>query len=225
VDKEVDMTNELGKVERPEAEPFRKVRKLYLVPTAYSTEEAPADYVDMCNRYWEGVRSSLESLEARAGRVDRVYHEVVSNSGEEGLKMMQMMDPKAHELVKLMVERGAVVEGFEDEEILSEYMDWQRCLSIGLMSQKVAEEISRSYFEAAKNRFDHLSKRLGESLGQEETGLLLIGEDHKIQFPADVEVFYVSPPALDEIHRWRRQQNEHRHGEPGRGAQEQVKEE
>jgi hypothetical protein len=27
-----------------------------------------------------------------------------------------------------------------------------------------------------------------------------------VQFPEDVEVFSVAPPALDEIHRWQREQ-------------------
>ena len=36
----------------------------------------------------------------------------------------------------------------------------------------------------------------------DETGLLLIGERHQVQFPADIEVFYVAPPALDEYRRW-----------------------
>jgi hypothetical protein len=30
----------------------------------------------------------------------------------------------------------------------------------------------------------------------------LISERHQVQFPADIEVFYVAPPALDEFRRW-----------------------
>jgi len=30
----------------------------------------------------------------------------------------------------------------------------------------------------------------------------LISERHQVQFPSDIEVFYVSPPALDEYRRW-----------------------
>lgn len=33
-----------------------------------------------------------------------------------------------------------------------------------------------------------------------------MGENHKIRFPTEVEVFYVSPPALNEIKRWLRNQ-------------------
>ena len=29
-------------------------------------------------------------------------------------------------------------------------------------------------------------------------------EGHQVQFPADIEVFYVSPPGLDDIKRWLR---------------------
>jgi hypothetical protein len=31
-------------------------------------------------------------------------------------------------------------------------------------------------------------------------------EEHAVQFPGDVEVFSIFPPALDEIHRWLRDQ-------------------
>jgi hypothetical protein len=34
--------------------------------------------------------------------------------------------------------------------------------------------------------------------------LLFIREGHLVQFPRDIDVFSVAPPALDEIHRWAR---------------------
>ena len=37
---------------------------------------------------------------------------------------------------------------------------------------------------------------------KDETGLLLINERHQVQFPADIEVIYIAPPALDEFRRW-----------------------
>ena len=44
--------------------------------------------------------------------------------------------------------------------------------------------------------------QIGSTLGENEGGLLLISERHQVQFPEDIEVFYVSPPALDEFRRW-----------------------
>jgi len=77
---------------------------------------------------------------------------------------------------------------------------------LGFMSDKVANKVSEFYVEAAKKRNELVAKRITETLGEEESGLLFIREDHSVQFPGDVEVFSIFPPALDEIHRWYRDQ-------------------
>jgi len=41
-------------------------------------------------------------------------------------------------------------------------------------------------------------------LKADETAILFIREGHAVQFPQDIEVFSVAPPALDEIRRWLR---------------------
>ena len=56
--------------------------------------------------------------------------------------------------------------------------------------------------ESNQNRYAHIAQRIDETLGEDETGLLLITERHQVQFPSDIEVFYVAPPALDEFRRW-----------------------
>jgi hypothetical protein len=43
-----------------------------------------------------------------------------------------------------------------------------------------------------------------ETLKAGESGLLFMREGHSVQFPQDIEVFTVAPPALDEIRRWQR---------------------
>ena len=83
-------------------------------------------------------------------------------------------------------------------------MDWERCLLIGFVSEKVASKVSEFYVEAAKKRHEFMAKKLEETLKDDEAGLLFIGEGHRLQFPSDIEVFSVFPPALDEIHRWLR---------------------
>jgi hypothetical protein len=35
-------------------------------------------------------------------------------------------------------------------------------------------------------------------------------ENHEVQFPPDIQVFYIAPPALDEMKRWLRE----RQGKP-----------
>ena len=72
--------------------------------------------------------------------------------------------------------------------------------------KKVLEKVYESYTEASKNRDEFIPSHIDETLKADEIGILFMGEQYKIKFPAEVEVFYVSPPALDEIKRWIRNQ-------------------
>jgi hypothetical protein len=74
----------------------------------------------------------------------------------------------------------------------------------GFMSQKVASRVTESYFQAVKKRYEHIKQVIDQTLKASEVGMLLIREGHQVQFPTDVEVFLVAPPALDEIRRWQR---------------------
>jgi hypothetical protein len=84
-------------------------------------------------------------------------------------------------------------------------MDWSRCLIIGLQNPKVVSKIYESYVEAGKKRNEYIARKIDESLQENEIGILIMRENHQVQFPADIQVFYVAPPALDEIKRWLRE--------------------
>ena len=86
-----------------------------------------------------------------------------------------------------------------------EYMDWSRCLAIGLQSQKAFSEVYEKYSAAQKERNETIAKKIDEVLLENETGILLMQEGHHVQFPADLQIFYISPPALDELKRWLRE--------------------
>ena len=90
----------------------------------------------------------------------------------------------------------------EDLEILIETLDLQRCLMIPMASLTVATRLQEWHTEANSRRYEHIAARIDETLPEDGVGLLLIGERHQVQFPSDIEVFYVSPPALDEFRRW-----------------------
>ncbi len=53
-----------------------------------------------------------------------------------------------------------------------------------------------------KSREEWIGKGIDLTLGDDEFGLLIMKDSHKLQFPQNVEVFYVAPPSLDEINRW-----------------------
>jgi hypothetical protein len=200
------MPEQLGKIERLEAERFKQGKKLYLVPLVYFGEETPDEYKEKCSCYWQQIAEQLTNLASKIGRVNRVYHESIFQSGEDGMKAMEKLNPSGYQIAKTQCDNGAIFETVEEEELFEEVIDWQRCLMVGFISDKVASKVSEFYVEAAKKRNEFMAKKISETLKDDEAGLLFIREEHSVQFPSDIEVFSIFPPALDEIHRWYRDQ-------------------
>ena len=192
----------LGSIEKPSVEEYLRRRKLYLIPLVYSAREDPDGYKKLIEKYWQQAQDHIRSLSSRLGKVSKVYHEAVALAGEGGMKLLEALNPHSLKLAQEAGQQGASLEALEDQDWLTEVMDWERCLMIGLLSPKALNLVSSQYQEATKRRYEAIAKRIDDSLGPEEAGLLFISENHQVQFPTDIQVFYVAPPALDEIHRW-----------------------
>ena len=194
---------ELGRIERPSLESYRGKRKLFLVPLLAMPPEDAEDGVAIVGRYWEQAGTQVTSLELRVGRVRHVYHESLPVGGEDGLGMLEASgETGSYGLARTKCQAGAVLEEAEDAETLLESMDLQRCLMMPFASQRVATQLQQWLGEAVRRRNEHFIGRIDETLGEDEVGLLLVNERHQLQFPQDIEVFYVAPPALDEYRRW-----------------------
>ncbi|APV44139.1 hypothetical protein Dform_00791 [Dehalogenimonas formicexedens] len=198
------MAEELGKIQRPEVSTFKGKRKLYVVPLLYRWPEAPKEYVSLFDKYWKDVESQLKHLEQRIGAVKQIYHEGIDDTGEESFKALEEYNPSSYNLSRAFIERGAVLNSIEERELISETMDWERCIMMGFSSAKVAKLVTEQYREAMKNRYDHIVRQIDETLDPDEAGVLFIREGHPIQFPRDIEIFSVFPPSLDEVHRFMR---------------------
>ncbi len=198
------MSDELGQIEKPSVEEFRRGRKLYFVPLIYRGKEAPSEYVERFNNYWKQVEDQISTLELKLGNVNKILHELITANSEEGADAIKELNDKSYEIVKKRLDKGAQIEALEDSELVAELMDWGRCLSVGLQSQKVFTSIYGSYTEVSKSRNEYIAKQINEMLDANEIGLLFMVEGHQIQFPQDIEVFYIAPPGLDEIKRWLR---------------------
>ncbi len=200
------MAEQLGKIERPAAKDFREGKKIYAVPLIYSHDDAPAEYKEKCSRYWQQVAGQVANLETKIGQVKLLYHESVYESGEKGMEIVKGLNPDSYQIARARCDNGAAFEAIEDGELAEETMDWERHIFLGFMSQKVANKVYEIYSEASKKRYEFMAQKISDTLKGSEAGLLFIREGHSLQFPGDVEVFSVSPPALDEIHRWLRDQ-------------------
>jgi hypothetical protein len=196
------MAEELGKIEKPLAEDYKSGRKLFFIPLIISQKDAPLEIAIKIDHYWDEVESQINNLEAKLGAVDSMYHELIPEEGEEGTSALKELSLGSFNVVQSRLTRGAKLEAAENKEILTELMDWSRCLSLGLQNHQVVSKIYEFYTEANKKRNDFISKKLNETLKADTAGILIMAEGHHIQFPPDIKVFYVSPPVLDEIKRW-----------------------
>ena len=198
------MVEELGKIEKPPVEDFKSGRKLYFVPLVFRGKESPADYLEKFNKYWSQVGNQVGELELKLGKVAKIYHELVPVGGEDGIKVIQELSDNSYQIVKDRLDEGAQSEATEDSGLLTEFIDWSRCLSIGLQNQNVFVRVYESYTEAGKKRSEHIARQIDETLKADEIGILFMREGHQVQFPLDIQIFYVAPPALDELKRWLR---------------------
>lgn len=198
------MAQELGKIEKPVAEEYRAGKKIFFVPLIFSSHELPGEYTEKCGRYWEQADAQIANLEASLGSVKKIFHELVADAGETGLKSLEQLKIMSYKLVAGRMQKGASLELTEDNDILTELMDWSRCLSLGLRNQSVFSTVYASYTEANKKRYESISKKIADGIKENEVCIVILGENHRVQFPADTQIFYVAPPALDETKRWLR---------------------
>lgn len=200
------MSEELGKIERPPVEQFAGARKLIVVPLIFCGKDAPPDFVEIYNRCWAEIARQIEKLESKLGPITRVYHEMVYGGGPEGMSVAEQLNPDSYKLIKSRSPDGAQLQAFEDMELATETMDWERCLMVTI-GEKARSKVLQLHAEASSKRYAHMARRIEETLGPGETGLLFIREGHRVQFPKDLEVLTVYPPTMDEIHRWLRDYN------------------
>jgi hypothetical protein len=192
----------LGKIEKPEAASFKEGRKLIFVPLVFlPPAETDEELTHLVARYWHEAGQQVESLSVRLENLKHVFHELAPG-GEDGLRVIDDLHAGSLEIAKKALAEGATLEAIEDPLVLAEFLDWNRCLSVHLDSPKVFNQVYQNYLDADKKRNEALARKLDNALGANELGLAFLREGHHVQFPGDLEVFYVSPPALDAVRRY-----------------------
>ena len=196
------MSQELSRIQRPSADRFQGKRKLLLAPLIYGIPAEATEGVEILQRYWEQMQSQVASLEASLGALRHIYHESLTVGGEEGLGQLGQADQRSHSFVSAKCQVGATLEATEDADFLLETLDLQRCLMVPMASESVARRLQEWLIESTRRRYERIADQIDDTLQADEVGLLLISERHQVQFPGDIEVFYIAPPALDDFHRW-----------------------
>jgi hypothetical protein len=196
---------ELGQIDKPSAESFSGKRKLYCIANIYPIDDAPDDFKDLFNRYWDEVAQQIEKLEA-AGKIKKIFCEMIYLQTEETLNALAKLNEKASLTIKKKLDEGGVLLPLESKEIFGPYIDWSNCLRI-VTTQEVFKKVFEFFSEFSEKRLHHILSVIDSNLTEDEAGLLIMKDEDraKLQFPGDIEVFLITPPSYDDIMRWFRE--------------------
>ena len=160
-------------------------------------------YDAMLSNYWSAVRAQLDRQAVASVLIKRIFIETVTGRGEDALVQMQQINPQGSSLVRYLIGNGAVIEEFEDAELLAELIDWGQCASQNLVSNKVRNVVQSGQVEATGARDGHLMKRFNDAIGDDEVAVVF-AVSGQLPIPDRIERFIVSPPELDQLERWLR---------------------
>ena len=197
-----ELAQELGRIDRPSVDQYQGRRKLLLVPLVYAPQSDIKEGAAALQNYWEQMQTQVAAMETALGGLQHIYHESLTVGGSEGLEQLGATDQRSHRFIQDKCQAGAVLQATEDLEVLLDTLDLQRCLMMPLASPTVASKLQEWHTESNRKRYEYIASQIDTTLGEDAVGLLMISERHQVQFPGDIEVFYVSPPALDEFRRW-----------------------
>ncbi|MEW6587114.1 MAG: hypothetical protein AB1442_16075 [Nitrospirota bacterium] len=198
------MMVELGQIDRPEAGSFADKRKLYCVASIYSLEDAPDEYKNLVQQYWDQAVDQIGKIEA-AGKIKKIFCEIITKADDGSPAVLSRMNERLQEVIKKKTEEGGVLVPIEDDDILGPFTDWSNCLRV-VFTHSVFEKILDLFTAVAEKRLQHMIDVIDKNLLEAEAGLLILkNEDRaKLQFPKDIEVFLITPPSYDDIMRWLR---------------------
>ena len=193
----------LGSVGKASYSEFAGKRKLLLVPYVMPRDDS-AELAALINSYWQEAVAQVQKLQQSLGDLRHLFHEGSVGDGEEALAILEQGNPAGFPHLKSLIDAGAVLEPTEDVESLKETLDLHRCLSVVQASRTVLTSLVDWFEESRTRRYAAIAEQITSKMPPDAVGMLVISEEHRVQFPDDIEVVYVMPPALDRINRWLR---------------------
>ena len=194
---------ELGKISKPTVERFNNKKRLIYVPIFFIPPQlTEIKENNPFNEYWKEIANNINKLELSLGKIDIIFHEMNTKPAKEGLDIIENLNQNGIDFIKILYNSGSKISDFENEELVTELMDWQRALSSGIMSEKAREIISKEYTETNSERNKNLLNKISKELNIGSNGILFMREDHGLQFDNDTEIFYVSSNTISKVHDW-----------------------
>ena len=196
------MSETLGKIDKPEVSMFAGKKKIIMVPLLFMPPTENDTLKGLVDKYWQEARTKVSELQDQLGSAKYVFHEMLVND-KDLKKTVDALGCSSYGIIEDAQKRGTELKIIEDKDLFEEFMDWNRILSTcGISTRKVYDKLTSELKDAGDRRNDTMYKKILDSIGENDIVILMLQEGHKIQFPSDIDVFYVSPPALNDLEKY-----------------------
>ena len=166
-------------------------RMLFIVPRMYTESEfkdlvsiIPQDFETKTYEFWSYVEDKLKAF---VGKIQKVYRDEIYEGGEKALAYLSTVDRENFLMVKKLVDGGAVFEATEDSMLVAESASWIEAIRHNPLDT-VSLEMLR---ETVRERDDFVSRRVEETLHDDETGVLFIKPNRAVDLNGSVKVIRV----------------------------------
>ena len=194
------MSEELGKISKPQADNVQLKRKLYLVQNIQNYFPGNKDFENLLLEYWNSISDQLDSLEKTAGTINYIYIEGMYQEYDVASKLLNENNKWCLNTIDSRIKSGSNYKKIEDENNYKELIDWTRIAQLGFVSENAKEVTEKNYTNVITERSKIIHDELN-GLNEGEAALFIISSgSHK--FPDDMEIFNVIPPSLDKMNRW-----------------------
>ena len=194
------MSEELGKISKPQADNVQLKRKLYLVQNIQNYFPENKDFEGLLIEYWNSISDQLDNLEKTAGTINYIYIEGMYQEYDVASKLLDENNKWCLNTIESRIKSGSNYKKIEDENNYKELIDWTRIAQLGFVSENAKEVTEKNYTNIINERSKIIHDEIN-SLNEGEAALFIISSgSHK--FPEEMEIFNVIPPSLDKMNRW-----------------------
>ena len=194
------MSEELGKISKPQADNIQLKKKLYLVQNIQNYFPGNKDFESLLKEYWDSISDQLDNLEKTAGNINFIYIEGMYQEYDVASKLLNDNNKWCLSTIESRVKSGSNYKKIEDENNYKQLIDWTRIAQLGFVSENAKEVTEENYKKIITERSTIIHDELNRIKEGEAALFIISSGSHK--FPEDMEIFNVIPPSLDKMNRW-----------------------
>ena len=162
----------ISQIPKPEADKFKTGRKLLLVPLYPLPYHTSTEGEKIIQKYWSQTTAQIGTLQKQLGEINNIYHESIFDKEEQAFNLIKSTNAKGEFLIRQLIENSASLQITEDKNLVLENSDWQRCITVGLMSEKVFNRAIEEYQNSLDARYQFICEQLDKTLKENQSLLI-----------------------------------------------------